>query len=468
MHHRRRSIDDNVSDEKQYQKQQHRRDHQRSSKKRRKTSHRRGERADDGLDPLEGNPMQRRPHHYQDTREPPAVSEDELDLSTTTNNNNARHRSKSPRSFKRRGRRNTNPNRSPSSHHDDTVGHFRGGPGTVIGDRYLLERQVGLGTFGRVVECLDLQSRSHRRGGGGDGPGKVVAIKIVRNVKRYCESAKIEASIVRQINRRSGRGRSHCVILDDAFSDHGHFCLVFESLGPSLYDFMKRHDYRPFPMICIQDFAVQLLETLEFLHSFGLIHTDLKIENILLTSGREITYRHQRVPESTRIKLIDFGGACYDDSKKSSVINTRQYRAPEVILEAGWSMPSDIWSLGCILAELYKGELLFPTHENLEHLALIERALGQFPRSILRRGTKFVSEAFDADGRHRMSRVLSEDSAAYVRNAPSLDSVVRNPEDGWFLRLLSDILQIDPEKRATAFECLNHLGRIQRNIVRCA
>eukprot|EP00527_Entomoneis_sp_CCMP2396_P000517 CAMPEP_0198147270 /NCGR_PEP_ID=MMETSP1443-20131203/34359_1 /TAXON_ID=186043 /ORGANISM="Entomoneis sp., Strain CCMP2396" /LENGTH=67 /DNA_ID=CAMNT_0043811521 /DNA_START=658 /DNA_END=861 /DNA_ORIENTATION=+ len=67
---------------------------------------------------------------------------------------------------------------------------------------------------------------------------------------------------------------------------------------------------------------------MEFLHSFGLIHTHLKIENILLTNGREVTYKGQRVPESTRIKLIDFGGACYDDSKKSAVINTRQYRAP--------------------------------------------------------------------------------------------------------------------------------------------
>ena len=87
---------------------------------------------------------------------------------------------------------------------------------------------------------------------------------------------------------------------------------------------------------------MQLLEALEFLHSFRLIHTDLKIENILLMNDREVSYRQQRVPESTRIKVIDFGGACYDDDKKSSVINTRQYRAPEVILGIGWSMPSDM------------------------------------------------------------------------------------------------------------------------------
>jgi len=142
----------------------------------------------------------------------------------------------------------------------------------------------------------------------------------------------------------------------------------------------QKHDYQPFPMVCVRDFAMQLLEALEFLHSFGLIHTDLKPENILLCSSREVTYKHHgrtyRLPESTRIKLIDFGGATYDnDKKKSSIVNTRQYRAPEVILGLGWSTPSDLWSAGCILAELYMGELLFATHDNVEHLALIEKCM---------------------------------------------------------------------------------------------
>ena len=64
-------------------------------------------------------------------------------------------------------------------------------------------------------------------------------------------------------------------------------------------------------------------------------------------------------------------GATYDDEKKSSIVNTRQYRAPEVILGCGWSFPSDLWSAGCIIAELYRGELLFGTHDNEEHLALM-------------------------------------------------------------------------------------------------
>jgi dual-specificity kinase/CDC-like kinase len=62
-----------------------------------------------------------------------------------------------------------------------------------------------------------------------------------------------------------------------------------------------------------------------------------------------------------KYKVIDFGGATYDDEKKSTIINTRQYRGPEVILELGWSYPSDVWSVGCMIFELFDGDLLFAT-----------------------------------------------------------------------------------------------------------
>lgn len=358
---------------------------------------------------------------------------------------------------------------SPQSVHDDTVGHFDGGPGTMIANRYRVLNEVGVGTFGRVLECLDFERSRWNRNRERREKDEYCAIKIVRKVKRYYESALIEAKIIREVNRREGRGRTHCVILHDSFTWNGHYCMVFENLGPSLFDFLKRHNYQAFPMACVQDFTVQLLETMEFLHSFRLIHTDLKIENILLMNYREISFdRQRRVPERTRIKLIDFGGACYDDSKKSAVINTRQYRAPEVILATGWSMPSDMWSLGCILAELYQGELLFPTHSNVEHLALMEHTIGPFPRRMLKSANEIADEAFDAGGRHRMERVLSAENDAFVRKSPKLEEIVRRQEDRWFLRLLRQILVIDPKERATAHECLKYLGSVRRCQVRYA
>ena len=80
-----------------------------------------------------------------------------------------------------------------------------------------------------------------------------------------------------------------------------------------------------------------------------------------------------------RIKVIDFGGATFEDQHKSRIINTRQYRSLEVTLGLGWSYPSDIWSVGCIVMEIVTGELFFSTHENGEHIALIQKMLGKIP-----------------------------------------------------------------------------------------
>lgn len=125
------------------------------------------------------------------------------------------------------------------------------------------------------------------------------------------------------------------------------------------------------------------------LHDLNLIHTDLKPENILLVHNGYQTFTYNRViPTSsttaqrnekqrkvlldTEIRLIDFGSATFEDEYHSSVVSTRHYRAPEIILNLGWSYPCDIWSIGCILVEFFTGDALFQTHDNLEHLAMME------------------------------------------------------------------------------------------------
>jgi len=125
------------------------------------------------------------------------------------------------------------------------------------------------------------------------------------------------------------------------------------------------------------------------LHDLNLIHTDLKPENILLVDNSYQTFTYNRtIPSSTtttsrssrhrkvllnpEIRLIDFGSATFEDEYHSSVVSTRHYRAPEIILNLGWSYPCDIWSIGCILVEFYTGDALFQTHDNLEHLAMME------------------------------------------------------------------------------------------------
>lgn len=87
--------------------------------------------------------------------------------------------------------------------------------------------------------------------------------------------------------------------------------------------------------------------------------------------------RSRRVLLDTDIRLIDFGSATFDDEYHSSVVSTRHYRAPEIILGLGWSFPCDLWSIGCILVEFYTGDALFQTHDNLEHLAMMQAVCAQ-------------------------------------------------------------------------------------------
>lgn len=252
--------------------------------------------------------------------------------------------------------------------------------------RYQVIDKLGDGTFGRVLACKDRAL------------GIRVAVKVIRDVKRYVENARVEARIldkVNEIRRLSGdrSGARGIVRLFDTFMHASRFCLSFECLGKTLFEVVQMNNHAGFYEFDIQQISRELLETIEFLHSrCGLTHTDIKLENIMLCgtsflttcaplrTGRAGTnyMRPKLLGEESfgrhrSIRLIDFGNGVFRNEHHSTTINTRQYRSPEVILEQGWDEKSDMWSIGCVIAEMWTGELLFPTHANLEHLAMIER-----------------------------------------------------------------------------------------------
>lgn len=130
------------------------------------------------------------------------------------------------------------------------------------------------------------------------------------------------------------------------------------------------------------------------LHDLGLIHTDIKLDNILLVNDQFKTFPFKgRIPTNTHkkkespaytdvlldseIRMIDFGCAVFNDGHHPPVVSPRWYRAPEVILNLGWSYPIDIWCIGCILAELFTGSALFPVCDELEHLAAMQAVTGR-------------------------------------------------------------------------------------------
>lgn len=151
----------------------------------------------------------------------------------------------------------------------------------------------------------------------------------------------------------------------------------------------KENNYEPYPLEQVRHIAHQLIYSVKFLHDNQLTHTDLKPENILFVNSDHSTFvnsrgRTVRKVKCTDVRLIDFGSATFDHEHHSTIVTTRHYRAPEVILEMGWSQPCDVWSVGCIMFELYLGITLFQTHDNREHLAMMERILGPIPHAMAR------------------------------------------------------------------------------------
>ncbi|XP_057984921.1 serine/threonine-protein kinase AFC2 [Hevea brasiliensis] len=204
-----------------------------------------------------------------------------------------------------------------------------------------------------------------------------------------------------------------------------------------------------------------------------LIHSDLKPENILFVSPEYVKipdYRvpsisptegahYKRLPKSSTIKVIDFGSTAYGHHEHNCLVSTRHYRAPEVILGLGWSFPCDIWSVGCILVELFFGEALFQTHKNLEHLAMMERVLGPFPQRMLRRADRHA-EKYVRRGRLKWLDVASSrESIKAVMKLPRLQNLVMQHVDhsaGDIIDLLQALLRYDPSKRLTAHDALRH------------
>jgi len=219
------------------------------------------------------------------------------------------------------------------------------------------------------------------------------------------------------------------------------------------------------------------------MHSIGLTHTDLKPENILLVNDEYTKTIQPNVDDSSSldsyneegkvyyqlkyddIKIIDMGGATYDHDHHSSIINTRQYRAPEVMLGCcPWDHSSDVWSIGCILLELYSGNLFFETHETNEHLAMIDRVCGPIPFWMGNRAESKLRQCFRLDDEYYKKQGTfyqfpqqntSGKSITRVKETKSIDEVI--PSQYPELRdLLKKMLIIDPKLRISCSEALKH------------
>lgn len=366
------------------------------------------------------------------------------------------------------------PSTAPATLCDDGDGHLNVKNTTFLADgRFRVMKVLGQGTFGKVVSAYDYKTNEY------------CAIKIIRAVPKYRDASKIELRVLTTLAAYDPSNRNRCIHLRECFDYKNHICIVTDLLGMSIYDFLKFNRYVAFPAAHVQSFARQIFASVAYLHDLGLVHTDLKPENILLRDSTATTRSVRNHPKyttrqellDTDINLIDFGSAIFDDEYHNNVVSTRHYRAPEIIMGVGWSFPCDIWSIGCILVEFCTGEALFQTHDNLEHLALMQRVIGKpVDRSMLR------DASYSSGGSAGPDLVLTTASGGlqinypnpqtrkasekHVKSTRALTQVIRSVmpvmDDAdpvyWksFLDLLSRIFVYDPRQRITAREALQH------------
>lgn len=438
--------------------------------------------------------------------------------------------------------------------------------------RYVIVRKLGWGHFSTVWLAQDRENKD-----------KHVALKVVRSASHYTETALDEISLLKRIVSANPDhpGRSNVVSLLDSFKHVGpngvHVCMVFEVLGENLLGLIKRYNHKGIPQTLVKQITKQVLLGLDYLHrECGIIHTDLKPENVLIEIGdveaivQEVTeqeeqkkrqrkasetgatptksQRNGRVssrrqsvvtgsqplpsplkrnnsnyfserestaepiegqlqsfaispstttankdtttttteqkeeaetssPTSSRssskskgqtttalddnticVKIADLGNACWVDHHFTNDIQTRQYRAPEVLLGSHWGAGADVWSMACMVFELLTGDYLFDPQSGSkyskddDHVAQIIELLGRIPPQVLLTG-RWTMEFFNRRGELRnihklkpwgLKSVLKEKYHYSEQEAELLSS------------FLLPMLHLSPKKRADAGGMSNH------------
>lgn len=209
----------------------------------------------------------------------------------------------------------------------------------------------------------------------------------------------------------------------------------------NLYEFIKIHDFKGFSIKLIRRFTKQLLNSLVLLKSHKVIHCDLKPENILLAH-----------PAHSEIKVIDFGSSCLENEKVYTYIQSRFYRSPEVILGMTYGMPIDMWSLGCILAELLTGYPIFPGENEQEQLACIMEVFGPPDKHLIEKSTR-KKLFFDSLGKPRLT--ISSKGKRRRPSSRTLQQTLKCDDEA-FLDFVGRCLRWDPDRRLKPDEAISH------------
>lgn len=306
---------------------------------------------------------------------------------------------------------------------------------SVIAGRYHVTEYLGSAAFSKAIQAHDLHT------------GMDVCVKIIKNNKDFFDQSLDEIKLLKYVNKHDPGDKYHLLRLYDYFYYREHLLIVCELLKANLYEFHKFNRESGgevyFTMPRLQSITIQCLEALRFLHGLGLIHCDLKPENILVKSYSRC-----------EVKVIDLGSSCFETDHLCSYVQSRSYRAPEVILGLPYDKKIDVWSLGCILAELCTGNVLFQNDSPATLLARVIGIIGPLNQDMLAKGR----DTYKYFTKNHMLYERNQDTNRLEYLIPKKTSLRhRLPMgDQGFIDFVSHLLEVNPKKRPTAADALKH------------
>jgi serine/threonine-protein kinase PRP4 len=332
---------------------------------------------------------------------------------------------------------------------DDAEGYYRVRIGEILDSRYMVYGYTGQGVFSNVVRARD-QARSNLD----------VAVKIIRNNEIMHKTGLKELEILKKLNDADPEDKLHCLRLIRHFFHKQHLCMVFEPLAMNLREVLKKYGKDVGLHIkAVRSYTQQLLLALKLLKKTGILHADIKPDNILVNESKLV------------LKLCDFGSASYiNDNEITPYLVSRFYRAPEIILGIPYEYGIDMWSAACTIYELYTGRILFSGKSNNQMLKYFMDVKGKFPNKVIRKGA-FRDQHFDNNCNflyHEIDKVTEREKVVVM----SVVKVTRDlqaelvagqalPSDQ--LRkvtqlkdMLEKALTIDPAKRISLNNALTH------------
>jgi dual specificity tyrosine-phosphorylation-regulated kinase 2/3/4 len=298
-----------------------------------------------------------------------------------------------------------------------------------IAYRFCQESVLGKGSFGSVIQCYD-----HKN-------GNRVAIKMLRDKPMVHSQLMFELGVLRYLQKPEDAAAHGIIQWVDSLSFRGFLCIVMELLSQDIHTVLKGQRFVGLQMSTVHVVAREVAATLDFMHSRGVVHCDIKPANILFTDN---TRQH--------VKVIDYGCACYIGKKQFSYIQSRFYRAPEVVLGLEYGPEIDIWSLACVLCEMVSGRPLFRAASEQELVSLIVQLRGLPPLYLLRASPR-AHLYFDETGQLKRDGDLA--GPAVVPGSLSLKNAIQTTDPG-FLDLIDGCLMWAPTQRLTARKFLSH------------